>query len=175
MILASLSPVFIVWAIVGMDKIEDSVFVPICILLAAVPHYFIIRRIKIALKTASEKEITIEDAKDSREQLLTYFMPLVLPIMAVSFSSWRGFYATLFLFAIMAFASWHLRVFYVNVFFAIFGYRIFRITQPESKLSHGIDERMLITKHIQLDKGAKLCVVNLGGNVYYAPARKNTK
>jgi len=172
MILASLSPVFLVWAIIGMNRIPDLVFVPICLLLVSIPHYVIIRRIKVALKTRSEKQITILTAKDSREHLLTYFMPLALPVMAVSFSDWRGFSATLFVFSIMAFASWHLRVFYVNVFFALFGYRIFKVTQPANKLSHGIDERILITKRVQLNEGDKVVAVNLGGNVYYAPARE---
>lgn len=171
MILASLSPVFLVWAIIGMEKIEDRIFVPTCLLLVFIPHLFIIRRINVGLKTRSEKKITVETAKDSREHLLTYFMPLALPIMAVSFSSWRGFAATIFLFLIMAFASWHLRVFYVNVFFALFGYRIFKITQPPSEISHSLDERILITKRIQLDKGDTLITVNLGGNVYYVPSR----
>lgn len=172
MILGSLSPVFLVWAIVGMEKIPDKFFIPLCLLMVTVPHFFILRRISVALKTGSKKEITIETAKDAREHLLTYFLPLALPVMAATtFSSWRGFSATLFLFLIMAFASWHLRVFYVNVFFAVFGYRIFRITQPPNPRSHSIDERILISKHPQLDKGTKLIAVNLGGNVYYAPTR----
>lgn len=175
MILASLSPVFVVWAIVGMNKIPDEVFIPSCFLAVTIPHFFLLRRITVALKTRSEKQITIDTAKDAREHLLTYFMPLVLPVMAVTFSSWRGFFGTLFLFSIMAFASWHLRVFYINVFFAIFGYRIFKITQPENPLSHGIDERILISKRTQIDKGTKLEAVNLGGNVYYEPTRKREK
>ena len=175
MILASLSPVFLVWAIVGMEKISDWVFIPSCILLVAVPHFFILRRISVAIKTRSEKVITIESAKDAREHLLTYFMPLALPVMAVTFSNWRGFSATLFVFLIMAFASWHLRVFYINVFFALFGYRIFKITQPVNPLSHSIDERILISKRTQLDKGTLISAVNLGGNVYYEPSRKLKK
>jgi uncharacterized membrane protein len=175
MILASLSPVFLVWAIVGMEKIPDQIFIPVCILMVLVPHYLILRRIRVSLKTGSQKEITIETAKDAREHLLTYFMPLALPVMAVSFSTWRGFSATLFLFAIMAFASWHLRVFYVNVFFALFGYRIFKIAQPPHANSHSIDERILIAKRTHLDKGVKVMAVNLGGNVYYVPSRNRKK
>jgi hypothetical protein len=175
MILASLSPVFLVWAIVGMDKISDWYFISSCVLAVAIPHLIIFRMISVALKTRTEKQITIETAKDAKEHLLTYFMPLVLPVMAVTFSTWRGFAATLFLFSIMAFASWHLRVFYINVFFALFGYRIFKITQPENPLSHSIDERILISKRTQLDKGTVLSAVNLGGNVYYEPSRKLKK
>jgi hypothetical protein len=172
LILASMSPVFLVWAILGMEKIPDQYFIPTCLLLVLVPHFFLLARIRIALKNKTEKELTIETAKDSKENLLTYFFPLILPLMAVSFSSWRGFAATIFLFLLMAFASWHLRVFYINIFFAIFGYRIFKITQPTNGLSSNTDDRILITKHAQLIKGEKIVAVNLGGNVYYAPTRK---
>lgn len=172
LILASMSPVFLVWAILGMDKIPDRYFISACLLLVFVPHFFLLDRIRIALKNKTEKRITIETAKDSKENLLTYFFPLVLPLMAVSFSTWRGFSATIFLFLLMAFASWHLRVFYINIFFAVFGYRIFKITQSPSKLTNSSDDRILITKHQKLVKGESVIAVNLGGNVYYAPTRK---
>ena len=172
LILASMSPVFLVWAILGMEKIPDLYFIPACLLLVFVPHLFLLARIRTALKNRSEKKITIETAKDSKGNLLTYFFPLILPLMAVSFTTWRGFAATIFLFLVMAFASWHLRVFYINIFFAIFGYRIFKITQPENRLSSESDDRILITKHQRLMKGETIVAVNLGGNVYYAPTRK---
>lgn len=57
MILASLSPVFLVWAIVRMEKIPDRVFVPTCLLMVLLPHYFILGRINAALKTGSQKEV----------------------------------------------------------------------------------------------------------------------
>ncbi|MFK5924664.1 MAG: hypothetical protein QM496_21010 [Verrucomicrobiota bacterium] len=168
LVLASMSPVFLVWAIIGMEKIPDIYFIPACLLATLIPHLFLLLRIRTAKKNKAYKEFTVQSAKDEKEHLLTYFLPLVLPLMAVSFASWRGFFATLFLFFIMAFASWHLRVFYINIFFAIFGYRIFKITQPTSNPA---ENKILISKRSQIPKETKISAVKIAGNVYYESNR----
>jgi hypothetical protein len=166
LVLASMSPVFLIWSIIGMSKIPDRYFIPGCLLLILIPHWVLLRRIAVASKLESTKEFQVDSAKDSKEQLLTYFLPLVLPLMAVTLDSWRGFSATLVLFCIMAFASWHLRVFYINIFFAVFGFRIFQIRQIETSLTT-VTDRILITKRRQINRGDKITAINLGAEIYY--------
>jgi hypothetical protein len=165
LVLASMSPVFLVWGILGMDKIPDRYFSSGCALMILVPHLFLIKRIRTAQKNRNYKLVTVDQGKDSKEQLLTYFLPLILPLMGASFDTWRGFSATLVLFIIMAFASWHLGVFYINIFFAIFGYRIFSIIEEGNHST----EIIVIAKREIMAPGDQLKVVRLAGRIFYAP------
>lgn len=163
LVIASLSPVFIVWAVLGNPKIPDNYFIPACSLFVTVPHLIILYRIKAAKRQNNFVTKKVYNSKDSKEQLLTYFLPLVLPLMAVSFQSWRAFSATIVVFIIMAFASWHLEIYYLNIFFAIFGYRIYQInsdgTQPSTQV--------LITKRSYIPDDETIHALHLGANIFY--------
>lgn len=162
LVLASMSPVFLVWGILGMDKIPDLYFGGFCLLMILVPHFFLLRRINVSKRNSAYKQIRIKSGKDSKEQLLTYFLPLILPLMGATFDSWRGFSATLVLFSIMAFASWHLGIFYINIFFALFGFRIFTIIQVNSD-----QETVLISRREQISPDDTLNVLRLTNRVFY--------
>ena len=168
LVLASMSPVFLIWGILGMDMIPDLYFCNSCFLMILIPHYFLLRRISICKKNNTLKQIKVKSAKDSKEQLLTYFLPLILPLMGASFDTWRGFSATLVLFFIMAFASWHLGVFYINIFFALFGFRIFTIVTEGSN-----NEVVLITKREFISTEKPLNLIRLANRIYYDPNKEN--
>ena len=163
LVIASLSPVFIIWAILGNEKIPDIYFIPTCLLFVLIPHFVILSRIRVAKKEKNFSTIKIHSAKDCKEQLLTYFLPLILPLMAVSFQSWRVFAATMVILAIMAFASWHLGIFYLNLFFALFGYRIYQINNNECQSSN----QVLISKRSCIHSGKTIKALQLGSNIFY--------
>src|SRR5262245_4983902 len=88
MVLSSISPLFILWAIRGNSLISDCWFVGFCAFVVIVPNTFLWLRIRTAKKQADNRELTVGTADDHRDHILVYLFAMLLPFYSADLGSW---------------------------------------------------------------------------------------
>ena len=167
---SSLSPVFLLWSIRGVEAIDDSVWVPACLILFALPTAIIFLIFRRSVKGQNLKTIDVVSARDQREHLLTYLFAMLIPLFDVNLGGMRDIVAVAFAFAFVMFLFWHMRLHYMNLIFAIWGYRIYTV---EAKIGTTLEDRgnprlitfAVISRRHHLSEGSPLTGYRLGGNV----------
>ena len=168
MVLSSVSPLFILWAIRGSKLIPSTYFVSACALMVVVPNAFLFLRLWVAKKRNDTREIVIGKAEDHRDHLLVYLFTLLLPFYTTSLADWREFMATLVAVCFIVFLFWNLNLHYMNVLFAIAGYRIFTIYPPQDQNPYtGEEPLVLITRRPRISKDQKIVPYRLSNSVYW--------
>lgn len=167
MVLSSISPLFILWAIRGNSLIPDRWFIGACILMFIVPNAFLWLRIQMAKKQTDKRELTVGAADDHRDQILVYLFAMLLPFYSVDISTWRDFGATLVALAYIVFLFWHLNLHYMNLLFAARGYYVFTVYPPANgNALTGKIRQVLITRRVSLAAGTRLVAYRLSDTVY---------
>ena len=167
MVLSSISPLFILWAIRGNSLIPDYWFIGFCLLMISIPNAMLGLRIYTAKKNNDKREITVGSADDHREHLLVYLFAMLLPFYSENLNNWRYFSSSIAALAFIVFLFWHLNLHYMNLLFAILGYRVFTIQPPNdgnpltSKTS-----LVLITKRVSIPSGIRITAYRLSDTVY---------
>lgn len=167
---SSLSPVFLLWSIRGVDAVDDTVWIPACLVFFALPTailYWIFRR---ARKSENLKTIDVVSARDQREHLLTYLFAMLIPLFDANLGGVRDIFAVAFALAFVVFLFWHMRLHYMNLIFAIWGYRIYTIeakigTKERDRAQPRLATFVVISRRHYLPEGAALTGYRLGGNV----------
>lgn len=167
MIISSLSPLFILWGIRGGAIISDYYFCIFCFAMVALPNLFLLKRIESARQHKEYRQITIGSAEDHREHLLVYLFSMLLPFYTADLTSWRELCAVIAALAFIVFLFAHLNLHYMNLYFALRGYRIFTIFPPHdcNKYS-GKTSSIIITKRISLPLGERLPLLRLSNTVF---------
>ena len=167
MVLSSISPLFIIWAIRGTRLIPDLYFVSGCILLVIVPNLFLWLRIYIARKQNDKRSITVGTADDHRDHILVYLFAMLLPFYSEAISTWRELDATLAALAFIVFLFWHLNLHYMNLLFAAFHFRVFTIyPAADGNALTGKSHQVLITRRVSLASGDRIVAYRLSDTVY---------
>jgi hypothetical protein len=167
MVLSSVSPLFIFWAIRGSALIADRYFLAFCAVMVLVPNVFLWVRIRTAKKNHERRELTIGKFEDHRDHLLVYLFAMLLPFYAESLAAWRSLASCLAALAFIIFVFWHLNLHYMNVGLALLGYRVFTLypvvgTSPFS----GRATHVLITRRVFLATGERIAAYRLSDTVY---------
>ena len=171
MVLSSISPLFILWLIRGSsgdDVIPDRIFIGFCAAMVIIPNLFLLVRIKTAIKLRESRELTVGSAEDHRDHLLIYLFAMLLPFYGVDFGTWRHLAAVLGALGFIVFLFWHLDLHYMNLLFALRGYRVFTIFPPQdgNPLSGRVSQ-VLITRRSALLPRERLTVYRLSDTVYF--------
>ena len=95
MVLSSVSPLFILWAIRGTALIPDVYFLTFCAAMVVGPNAFLWYRIRIARQRGDTRELAIAAVEDNREHLLVYLFAMLLPFYADTLATWRTLAAAL--------------------------------------------------------------------------------
>jgi hypothetical protein len=167
MVLSSISPLFILWAIRGNSLIPDRWFIGLCVLMFMVPNAFLCLRIRTAKKQADKRVIAVGKADDHRDHLLVYLFAMLLPFYAQDVGNWRDLWATLAALAFVVFLFWHLNLHYMNLIFAMYGYRVFTIYPPID--GNFLTDKMplvLITRRVNIASGERIVAYRLSNTVY---------
>ncbi|MEZ4503636.1 MAG: hypothetical protein R3C39_13505 [Dehalococcoidia bacterium] len=167
LVLSSISPLFILWAVRGSDRISDAYFVPACVLAVLVPNAFLWLRIRTAVKLRETRELVIGRADDQRDHLLVYLFTMLLPLYTASVGTWRDISAALVALGFIVFLFWHLNLHYMNLAFAICGYRVFTIYAPDD--GNSLTDRSgiaLITRRESVAADLRVTVYRLSNTVY---------
>lgn len=167
MVLSSFAPLFILWALRGNDKVTDLYLIPICALFVIVPNLFLLRRISVAKKNNDKRTIFVGTADDHKDHILVYLFATLLPFYSVDMESIREIWTTVIALFFVLFLFLHLNLHYMNIIFAIMGYRIFTICPPDDNNSlSGNVPQVLITKRAIVSKGDTVIAYRLSNTVF---------
>jgi hypothetical protein len=79
MVLASISPLFIFWAIQGNSLLPDRYVLTACATLVVLPNVFLWLRFRTARRLQERREIVVGKTEDHRDHLLVYLFAMLLP------------------------------------------------------------------------------------------------
>lgn len=167
---SSLSPVFLLWAIRGVESVPDKIWVPACILMFLLPTILLVMFFRRAKRHQNDKTITVHSAKDQREHLLTYLFAMLIPLFDANLGGYRDLTAIFVALLFVLFLFWHMRLHYMNLFFAMCGYRIFTVeavsgTETSEGASLNLVTYAVLSKRHNLVPGKPLTGWRIGGNV----------
>lgn len=167
MVLSSISPLFILWAIRGTTLIPDRYFAGFCVLMIVLPNIFLRLRIRTAKQQEDKRELAIGKAEDHRGDILVYLFAMLLPFYSEDLGSWRYFGSSLAALAFIVFLFWHLNLHYMNLVFAARGYRVFTVYPPvDTNRLTGKASFALITRRVTLVAGDRVTAYRLSDTVY---------
>lgn len=168
MVLSSVSPLFVLWAIRGSKLLSDRFLLTFCALMVVLPNLFLWMRIRTAKRLEEKRELVIGSAEDHRDHLLVYLFAMLLPFYPIDTGTWRDLAALLSALGFVVFLFWHLNLHYMNLMFAVMGYRVFTISPPEddNPLS-GRTSQVLITPRSALLRGERIVAYRLSDTVYF--------
>ena len=98
-----------------------------CLTLFVLPSILMFLFFKRAKRRQNSKTITVHSFKDQREHLLTYLFAMLIPLFHANLGGHRDLIAIFVALLFVMFLFWHMRLHYMNLFFASFGYRIFTV------------------------------------------------
>lgn len=155
------------WALRGNKEVSDLYLIPICALFVIIPNLFLWQRITVAKKKNDKRTIKVGTADDHKDHILVYLFATLLPFYSVSIDSIRDVWTTLVALAFVIFLFLHLNLHYMNIVFALKGYRIFTICPPEDNnpLS-GKTPQVLITKRSIVLKDDEIMAYRLSNTVF---------
>jgi hypothetical protein len=168
MVLSSISPLFILWAIRGNKLIPNSYFIATCCMMVVLPNSFLLFRLWTAKQHKDVREVVVGKAEDHRDHLLVYLFTMLLPFYTTSLGDWREFSATLVAVCFIVFLFWNLNLHYMNVLFAVLGYRIFTVYPPQDDNPlTGKESLVLVTRRATLFAGQHILPYRLSNSVYW--------
>ena len=166
MVLSSVSPLFILWAIRGNSLIPDRYFIAFCTVMVVVPYAFLFLRVRTARKLQERREIVVGTAEDHREHLLVYLFAMLLPFYAADLGTWRDLAAALAALGFIVFLFWHLNLHYMNLSFAALGFRVLTVYPPKDNSLSSKASQVLITRRVNIAPGERLVAFRLSDTVY---------
>jgi len=172
---SSLSPVFLLWAIRGVDAIRDEYWIPICLGLFLLPNILLWLIFRNSEAKKNEKSITVVSSSDQREHLLTYLFAMLIPLFDANTDGFRDLIAVTLALSFVMFLFWHMRLHYMNVFFALWGYHIFTVeakigtTGRDRKYDRLVTYAVISKRHYIPDDDI-LTGYRLGGRVLFDKA-----
>lgn len=167
MVLSSISPLFILWAIRGNSLVPDHYFIGFCVLMVVLPNIFLWLRIRTAKRSNDRREVTVGTADDHRDHLLVYLFAMLLPFYSEDLGTVRDLAATITALSLIVFLFWHLNLHYMNLVFAVLGYRVFTVYPPsDGNPLTGKTRYAIITRRVTLSPDEKLTTYRLSDTVY---------
>ena len=172
----SLSPVFLVWAVRGSAILDQSFLNLFAGLTLLGPLAMFRWRLMHTKKSKLEdggnlQELTVRRLTDRREHLLSYLFPLLLSFWAIDFQDFRELasFGCVMLFTGLAF--WHLQLTYVNLWLALVGYRSVQV-EPKGASGRSLRPIILLTKNHRLQEGEFVQAWLLTNNLYIEKPEK---
>jgi hypothetical protein len=167
MVLSSISPLFILWAIRGNCLVPDHYFIGFCTLMVLLPNVFLWLRVRTARRNNDQREVTVGSADDHRDHILVYLFAMLLPFYSEDLGTLRDLAATLAALSFIVFLFWHLNLHYMNLAFAVFGYRVFTVYPPvDGNPLTGKTRCAVITRRVSLVPNERLATYRLSDTVY---------
>ncbi len=175
MVLASFFPLFLLWAIKGTSFIKEPYFLFGCAVLIIVPNLILYLRINESIVTRDEKSIKIGRVVDQRGNILVYLFAILLPIYALDISDFRGFIAAIVALLLILYIFWVLNLYYLNIFFSIFGYRTFTVYPSlNSDSRSSLESFILITQRSYIQENDQIVVLRISDTIFFEPKQGST-
>ena len=167
LVMSSLSPVFVLWALEWSDAVPWRVFIGFCVVMVCLPNAFLWYRFHVAARLRERRQLVVRRSEDHRDHLLVYLFAMLLPLYTANLGSWHGLAATAAALAFIAVLFWRLDLHYMNVILALLGYHMFAI-YPNMGLGiiSGMETNVIITKRTSLPADTSINVLRLSDTVY---------
>jgi hypothetical protein len=146
MVIGSLAPLFLLWALRG-AFVSDRWWVPLCLTLAVVPNLVLIWRWRISRRRNDHRIIIVGTARDQSEHLLVYLFAMLLPLYAANLTSGRELASVAAAFIFIVFLFWHMNLHYMNIAFAMCGYRAYTIEMRARPGTEPVSVVLLSKRH----------------------------
>lgn len=168
MALASLSPLFILWAIRGIKCVPDKFLIPVCVGLVVLPNLVLFGRLAIARRANDVQSKVIESADDHRDHLLVYLFAVLLPLWDAGADTTRSAVGIMVALMFVIFLFWHMNLHYMNVLFAVMGRRVYSVYDRTSE-SSATDPAgfILITWRTAIPAGTRVDAYRISNRVYW--------
>ena len=167
LVISSISPLFVLWAVKGVDLIPDVYFVSVCLFLAIFPTIVLLVRERIATKQRDAHPLQVGSVEDHRGHVLVYLFAILLPFYRQVVDSWRELSALILALVFIVFLFWHLNFHYMNILFAIRRYHVFTVYPPQQDNQHASSgSYVLITRRRSLRAGKSIVAFRLSNTVY---------
>lgn len=160
MLLSSMAPLFLLVGIRGMDGVisDKHLWISIALLLV-IPFIIVKLRIHYSIKSNDVFVLNISETKNNKEYLFTYLFTVLLPLYSVTINENREFGAITFAICFVIFVLWNMNLHFVNILFAVQGYRVFTIESFDSAIL--LTTRSTIPKNIKEIKVHRLSNYNV--------------
>ena len=155
LVLACMSPLFILLAIRGISTVPFEYYFPILMGMAFVPNIYLALRLKQAKRLNDRKIVRVFGATDNKEHLLTYIFAMLIPLYQASLGSTNDLLSAVCALLFIVFIFGHMELYYMNIWFAFFDYRILSI-RPETAMDGFSVPHVLITKRDHLPEGIEI-------------------
>lgn len=166
MLLSSMAPLFLLVGIRGMDDVVDDKHLWIAVILLLIIPFFIVKlRIHFAVKSNDVFVLDVSETKNNKEYLFTYLFTVLLPLYSVTISDNREFGAIIFAICLVIFVLWNMNLHFVNILFAIQGYRVFTI--------ESFDSAILLTTRSTIPKNINELKVHRLSNTVFIELKKH--
>ncbi|TBV26916.1 hypothetical protein DMZ43_07590 [Meridianimaribacter sp. CL38] len=166
MLLSSMAPLFLLVGIRGMDNIvsDKNLWITIGTLLF-IPFVIVKLRIYFSVKSNDVFVLDVSETKNNKEYLFTYLFTVLLPLYSVTIGSNREFFAIIFAICFVIFVLWNMNLHFVNILFALQGYRVYTI--------ESFDSAILLTTRATLPKDINELKVHRLSNSVYIELKKH--
>lgn len=167
MVLSSFTPLYILIAIRGLEPFPGINVWGVCGTLAILPNIGLLMAIHRAKKLGKHPK-TIGNSVDHKVHALSYLLAILLPLYQQAITSLQEFTAMVLALAIVLFLFFNLHLHYINIFFAIAGFRIFTVYPPpcDTNPLSGNDMYVLITKRTHLPQCSTVFAFRLSNTVF---------
>lgn len=155
LVLGCLSPLFILWAIRGIGVISFEIYFPLFMLLATMPSAYLAFRVWQAMRMNDRKRIVVHSVTDNREHLLIYIFAMLIPLYDANVTTTNDLFAVICALLFVIFIFGHMHLYYMNFWFAFFGYRVLTVKADPSKGDFSI-QHVLITRRDHLPENLEI-------------------
>jgi hypothetical protein len=166
MVVGSLAPLFVLWAIRGASPIPDCYWIGACLTLAIVPNLVLVWRWQTAKRRNDHRVIVIATARDQSEHLLLYLFAMLLPLYTANLANERELLSVAAAFVFIVFLFWHMNLHYMNIVFAIRGYRVYTIEMASPQGSSKGSVILLSKRDAPPPTGASIDGLRLSDTVF---------
>lgn len=167
LVLGSISPLFVLWAVKGVALLPDIYFVSTCSCFAIIPSFLLLVRERVATKQRDFHPLQVGSVEDHRGHVLIYLFAMLLPFYRQIVDGWREFSALVVALIFIVFLFWHLNFHYMNILFAIRRYHVFTVYPPNEDNNYSSGESFIvITRRRNLQSGQSIVALRLSNTVY---------
>ena len=166
MVISSLAPLFLLWAIRGAPPISDRWWITACVVLAVVPSLALVWRWRIARRRNDHRIIVVAAAHDQSEHLLVYLFAMLLPLYTANLANERELFAVAAAFVFIVFLFWHMNLHYMNIAFAALGYRVYTIEMASRPGVQGHSVILLSKRTAAPPAGASIDSLRISDTVF---------
>lgn len=166
-VMASFSPLVILWGVRGVNILSEfSLWISVA-LFVLIPNAVIWLRWRIVKHENLTAQAEILEATDHREHLVVYLLAVLLAMYGATVTSMRELLAVVLTLVLIVVLFWFSNLHYLNIFFAMLGYRTFTVTQRvRDGTSRKSSKIVLLTRRNCIEVGDNITCYRLSHDVF---------